>query len=435
MGKLISFNNFLSTTIQLENALGFVQSYVENSDLKAVLFKIDLQFMNADGIPTHTPFASINDYSEMKWEDEVLFSMHAVFRISSVNEAHNGIGHIELKLANDDDEEIRALTEYFHQDIGKRSKGLYQLCILMDKMGEVDTAIEIGQVVLTETPETSVKERANIYNDLGRLCTSAGSYTKALQYYTDMYNIILKHYPDPSENELACALIHANMAHVIHLQANEEDDQRRIEKYKGALKYYKPFIHLESLVDVDDFDDDTLQACAINFNNIGLLYHDMEHKNWSYADDYSKTLAMFEKALSFYQRLPMPNAHPYIAILLNNIALIECKKMNVQNALKRLQACLTIQERTLVSDHSLFANTYFNLSNCYILQGMIDNAKQHAERAAQIARQCSDPNLSEYEQLIHEIDFIKSRHPDCNTVEYKNLLNEVVDRIRSTKLQ
>ena len=76
-GGLMSFNNFLSTSQNRHVSLGFVDNALTNPDLVGVLF-----VMTIDPSKSSTPFASINGVSYFKEkEDEVLFSMHTVFRI------------------------------------------------------------------------------------------------------------------------------------------------------------------------------------------------------------------------------------------------------------------------------------------------------------------------------------------------------------------
>ena len=76
-GGLLSFNNFLSTSKKQEVSMGFVQDALTNVEVVGVLF-----VMAIDPTQSNTPFASITGVSYFEEEeDEVLFSMHTVFRI------------------------------------------------------------------------------------------------------------------------------------------------------------------------------------------------------------------------------------------------------------------------------------------------------------------------------------------------------------------
>jgi hypothetical protein len=74
---LLSFNNFLSTSKKREVSLLFAEGYQNNPDLVGILFIITV-----DPAKSTTPFASIAEVGYLgDAEDEVLFSMHTVFRI------------------------------------------------------------------------------------------------------------------------------------------------------------------------------------------------------------------------------------------------------------------------------------------------------------------------------------------------------------------
>ena len=79
-GGLISFNSFLSTSNDRSYSLSFAENVLTNDQMVGILF-----VMNIDPARSSTPFASVNDVSYFGGdEDEVLFSMHSVFRIGEI---------------------------------------------------------------------------------------------------------------------------------------------------------------------------------------------------------------------------------------------------------------------------------------------------------------------------------------------------------------
>ena len=79
-GGLLSFNNFLSTSKQRDVSLMFAEGAPNNAETVGVLFD-----MKIDPSQSNTPFASITGVSNFgDQEDEVLFSMHTVFRIGEI---------------------------------------------------------------------------------------------------------------------------------------------------------------------------------------------------------------------------------------------------------------------------------------------------------------------------------------------------------------
>ena len=104
-GGLMAFNNFLSTSKVRDVSLDFARNALSNPDLVGILF-----VMTIDPSESTTPFASINDVSYFKdKEDEVLFSMHTVFRIrdiKSMGENHR-LFQVDLTLTSDNDKDLR----------------------------------------------------------------------------------------------------------------------------------------------------------------------------------------------------------------------------------------------------------------------------------------------------------------------------------------
>ncbi|MGK3946318.1 hypothetical protein ABK046_49190, partial [Streptomyces caeruleatus] len=80
-GGLLAFNNFLSTSQSHEVSLNFARRTIATSNLIGVLF-----VMKIDPSISTTPFANVKNVSCYKKEEEILFSMHSIFRIGQVKE-------------------------------------------------------------------------------------------------------------------------------------------------------------------------------------------------------------------------------------------------------------------------------------------------------------------------------------------------------------
>ena len=114
-GCLLSFNCFLSTSKDPDVSLDFAKRAATNPDLIGVFF-----VMKIDPAQSTTPFASIIDVGYFgDKEDEVLFSMHTVFRISDsitpMGENHR-LFRVELTLTHDNDQEFRQLTDRIREE-------------------------------------------------------------------------------------------------------------------------------------------------------------------------------------------------------------------------------------------------------------------------------------------------------------------------------
>ncbi|CAF1393657.1 unnamed protein product, partial [Didymodactylos carnosus] len=103
-GGLVSFNNFLSTSKSREVSLVFAESTLGKTDTVGILFQITI-----DPSVTSTLFADIQSVSYFEIEEEILFSMHAVFRIGEITriDDDNPLYQVALKLTADDDEQLR----------------------------------------------------------------------------------------------------------------------------------------------------------------------------------------------------------------------------------------------------------------------------------------------------------------------------------------
>jgi hypothetical protein len=79
-GGLLSFNQFLSTSIDQNVSYSFAESAGDNPQLTGVLFQIEI-----DPFISTVSFASLDKisyYSDS--EKEILFSMHTVLRIGQI---------------------------------------------------------------------------------------------------------------------------------------------------------------------------------------------------------------------------------------------------------------------------------------------------------------------------------------------------------------
>ena len=114
-GGLMSFNNFLSTSKTREVSLEFAQGALGKTDTVGILFQ-----MSIDPSVSSTPFASIKEVSYFKKEEEILFSMHTVFRIGEIKQIdkNNPLYQVELTLTSDDDPQLRLLTERIREEAG-----------------------------------------------------------------------------------------------------------------------------------------------------------------------------------------------------------------------------------------------------------------------------------------------------------------------------
>ncbi|CAF1462429.1 unnamed protein product, partial [Rotaria sp. Silwood1] len=75
--------------------------------------------MSIDPNISSTPFASIREVSSFVDEDEILFSMHTVFRIGEIRQIDQNrpVYEVDLKLTSDDDKQLQELTDRIRVEV------------------------------------------------------------------------------------------------------------------------------------------------------------------------------------------------------------------------------------------------------------------------------------------------------------------------------
>ncbi|UJR12019.1 hypothetical protein I4U23_016197 [Adineta vaga] len=157
-----------------EIAMAFAESVLDDdTGVMAVIFIITI---NIDQVSTlTTPFAIIADYSDFPQEEEVLFSMHTVFRVSNIEQSvtYNHLWEVKLTLTDDNDPQLVDLTERMKEEID--GKGWNQMGKLMLKVGHFDQA--------EDNITCSLLECADTYVNLGETCHDMQDYNMALVYF------------------------------------------------------------------------------------------------------------------------------------------------------------------------------------------------------------------------------------------------------------
>ncbi|CAF3673478.1 unnamed protein product, partial [Adineta steineri] len=245
-GGLLSFNNFLSASKNPSTALEFVQQAATNPDLVGILFVMTINSSNST-----TPFASVSDVSYFHKEDEVLFSMHTIFRIEDIKamDENNDLYQVNLTLTNDNDQNRRTLTDHIRQETFPDVEGWYRLGKLLIKMGQSSKAQEVYEVLLHQTTQES--DKPSIYHQLGRIKDDQGEYQEALIYYKQslaiQQNTLSSNHPDLAMSYNNIGLVYYNMS-----------------DYQKALSYHEKALAIRQQSFPSNHPD-----LASSYNNIG----------------------------------------------------------------------------------------------------------------------------------------------------------------------
>ncbi|CAF4085708.1 unnamed protein product [Adineta steineri] len=374
-GGLLSFNNFLSTSKNRDVSLLFAPQAATNPDLVGILFVMSVN-------PTHsaTPFACVSDVSHFHTEDEVLFSMHTVFRIGDIQpiDGNNHLYQVNLTLTNDNDQDLRSLSDRIRQETFPDSKGWYRLGELLKKMGQFNKAQEVYEVLLDQTTHESGK--APIYHELGRIKRKQGEYSEALTYYEKTLAIYQKTLPS---NHLNLAYSYNNIGLLYY---NMGDYPEALSFQEKALE-----IRQQSL-------PSNHRNLGVSYNNIGNVYDSM--------DDYPKALLSHEKALAIKQQ-SLPSNHPDLGASYNNIGNVYDNMGDYPKALSYYEKALAIRQQSLPSNHPKLCSSYNNMGLVHEDMGNYSKAHSFYERAVQIAQQSlptNHPDLQIYRKNLERIN-------------------------------
>ncbi|UJR38732.1 hypothetical protein I4U23_031397 [Adineta vaga] len=158
-------------------SLLFAESALNISDTIGVLFQIYI-----DPSVTSTPYADIRTNSYFETEEEILFSMHSVFRIGEINKLNesNLLYQINLQLTADDDVQLRTLTKRIQKET-EHERGLERMGVLLLSIGQFNKAEDFYNILLERTSDQNTK--AHYYNQLGYVKDEQGDYKNAIEYY------------------------------------------------------------------------------------------------------------------------------------------------------------------------------------------------------------------------------------------------------------
>ncbi|CAF0950346.1 unnamed protein product [Adineta steineri] len=328
-GGLLSFNNFLSTSRNRDVSLCFAPQAGTSPDLVGILF---VMLIN----PTHstTPFASVSGVSYFHTEDEVLFSMHTIFRIGDIKPmgGNNRLYQVNLTLTNDNDQDLRTLTDCIRQETFPDSTGWHRIGLLLIKMGQFIKAQEVFEILLHQT--TNESDKAPIYYQLGWVKDNQGEYQEALLSHEKA--LIIRQQLLPSN--------HPDLGDSYNRIGNVYNSMR---DYPKALSYYE-----KALVIRQQSLPSNHPELGSSYYNIGNVYDSM--------GDYPKALSYYEKALAIRQQ-SLPSDHPDLASSYNNIGVVYENMHNYSKAHSSYERAVQIGQQSLPSNHPTLQERRKNL--------------------------------------------------------------------------
>ncbi|CAF2258742.1 unnamed protein product [Rotaria magnacalcarata] len=224
-GGLISFNQFLPTSIDRDVSIMFAESNPKQLNTIGILFEITI-----DHSISSVSYASIDKVSRFQEEKEILFSMHTVFRIGEIKQIGNNerLWQVNLKLTADDDELLGALTERMREET-RGPTGWYRLGTLLAKLNQFDKAEKVYMLLLDSKSNDAIK--GSLYNQLGYIKHCQSDHRMAIMFYEKSFQIfqetLSSDHPDLATFHNNIGLVYENMG-----------------EYSKALSFYEKAVDI-----------------------------------------------------------------------------------------------------------------------------------------------------------------------------------------------
>ncbi|CAF0897152.1 unnamed protein product [Adineta steineri] len=416
-GGIMSFNDFLSTSKAKDVCLEFALRASLKPDMVGILF-----IMSIDPSVKSAPFASVKEESFFKKEDEILFSVHTVFRVSKIKQMDikNQLYQVELELTSNDDQQLRLVTDRIPEEAGSNT-GWTRLGNLLLQIGQFDKAEELYNVLLEHYDED---EKVHYYNHLGCTKGEEGDYEKTIWYYEQGLKIRQKTLPSNhpllatsynkignvynNMGEYLKALLFYEKAHEILKKTLSSNHPLlavsynntaliydKMGKYSKALSYYEQGLEIYQKTFPSNHP-----SLATSYNNIGRLYDKMKV--------YSKSLLYYEKALEIWQKTLSSN-HPSLATSYNNIGSVYDNMKEYSKALSYYEQGLEIRQKTLPSNHPSLAMSYNNIGTVYTVMGEYSKALSFCGKTLEIWQKALSSNHPLLAESYNNIGFLYNK--------------------------
>ena len=361
IGQFISMNSFVSTSLNRQRALSFLE---QSDDLKPILFIIDAD----PSLDEIKPFSHIADQSNFPEEDEFLFMLGSIFRIVQIDFEENGLWVIRMNLCSKNQTELKSIFDYMKKQYGDNQTNLLSFGKVLWTMGKYNQAEKYFFRLLNELPKDDPL-MSYCYRALGNVADDRGDYETSLKWHFKAIDL-LKNSNDPilaeSYNSIGC------------VYDTKGDYTQAIEFYKKALEIWKEI-----------YGDEHLNI-ATSLNNIACVYAER--------NEYSKALKSYQKVLEIRKK-HLPSNHSDIGASYNNIGEIYRRLGRYESALEHLNIAHKIYHLSLPLDHPDRAEALMNIGLVYQNQNDRQQALFYYSEASKIYLQTLESTHSSVRKI------------------------------------
>ncbi|CAF0997255.1 unnamed protein product [Didymodactylos carnosus] len=326
---LVSINGFLSATREESVADMYSgKGATVPFGYERVLFKLCIIRKIEDKILIQ-PYASIKQFSHIPDEDEILFSVGTMWRITSIEQDKYDVWNVDLLLASEDDECRIELTQYLKEQLGEKST-LLMFGKFLSEIGEYKKADKYYKILLNELPEHH-EDLGPIYNDLGCLRLGQDEYHLAEEYFKKAMDYCTKSTNTNKDNPSLPISIYNHA--IVAKQCNK------------TLQSSSTSSSLQNTIELITKSLSSSNTSLMHklLNNDGLA----NYQNGKYAEALDK----FQQALNESERKQMYYP-PDLSTIYNNIAAAYFKCRRYQEALEYFQQAIRTGLTFWLPNHS-----------------------------------------------------------------------------------
>ncbi|CAF1511020.1 unnamed protein product [Rotaria magnacalcarata] len=218
--------------------MAFVERAMKkNQDIVGVIFIMTIDQSQLS--TSNTPFDMIDKHSAVRGEKEILFTVHAVFRVVEMKQTakNNRLWEVRLTITDDNDPQISTLTNRIKEEV-RDSTGWHRMGKLVLTVGHFDQAEELYQELLKNA--STENDRAHTYHQLGYLKNDQGKYPEAVKFYKKALAMKRKILPG---DDASLALTHNNIGGVYDNMGEYSKTLSYVEKALNILRKSLPSTH------------------------------------------------------------------------------------------------------------------------------------------------------------------------------------------------
>ena len=373
VGELISFNSFLSTSVDRVLALFLLTDASPSDDLERVLFEIEAD----PRLPGTKPFADITFLSSFPDEQETLFMLGSIFRMRSLSLDDDGIWIVRLTLCSELDHDLKPIINYLKTRYIEKETNLLSLGNLLLDMGRYDEAEKYFRRFINNTSLDDPNLSAFCLHLLGMVDMKRGDHELSLRWFNKSLNIKMQH--QIRDDDLAHTL---NAMAIVY--ADTDDLPRARRTFQDALSIFQ-----EQLAE----DHLTVAMCLRNIGSICAR-----------EEKFDEALDYLERSLIMTEKHVHPD-YPTLSEIHNSIGQVQKELGHYDLALKHFNAALRIEKKSCPRPETV-AGTLTNIADVHREETNFKEALSFYEKAALIDRQTlplAHSDVTEIEENIKDV--------------------------------